>query len=215
MSAKAHFQLQFKQFEHGTKWEHIVVANPCQYKKQAWYMQTFIVHTKACFKVHTNIHFHTKAYHIVHTNFHCAHQSVLHGTYKHSLFTPRHITQYIQAYILHTKAYCIAHTKHSYCTPVYKTRSCFELCHLCVWFHIVRSYNTSDAHSAHYEYCKLPLLQPHVGYVEMSFALQDTHLGSPLVHNVVTQSTQHKIWLPHPHYKCIVYQQSTLFLYTE
>ena len=91
-----------------------------------------------------------------------SHQSILHDTYKHSLctprhitwyiltfiFTPRHIIWYIQTYIFHTKAYCNAHANHSYCTPVYKTRSSFELCHSCIRFHIVRSFNTSDAHSA-------------------------------------------------------------------
>ena len=113
---------------------------------------------------------------MVHANIHSAHQSISHGTYKHSfshqsilhdtykhslctpkhitwyirtfIFTPRYITGYIRTYILHTKAYCIAHTKHSYCTPVYKTRSSFELCHLCVRFHTVCSINTSDARNA-------------------------------------------------------------------
>ena len=64
------------------------------------------------------------------------------------IFISRHISWYIQTYILHTKAYCIAHAKHSYCTPVYKTRSSFELCHLCVRFHTVCSINTSDARNA-------------------------------------------------------------------
>ena len=52
----------------------IVSASSRQYSKQAWYMQTFIVHTIA--------------YHVVHTNIHCAHHSILRGTYKHSLCTP-------------------------------------------------------------------------------------------------------------------------------
>ena len=53
-----------------------------------------------------------------------------------------------KTFILHIKTYCIAHAKHSYCKPVYKTWSSFEVCHLCVRFHIVRSFNISEAHSA-------------------------------------------------------------------
>ena len=123
VSAKAHFQLQFKRFEHVTESGHIVLASSYQYRKQAWYMQTFILHTKAYLMVHTNIHFHTKAYCMTHTNIHYALQGILHVKYKYTFFTPRHITRYIQTYILHTKAYCIAHAKRSCCTSVYKTQS--------------------------------------------------------------------------------------------
>ena len=91
-------------------------------------------HTKAYHMVQTIIHFHTKAYCMTHTNIHCAHQNILHGTYEHSFFTPRHITWYIRMYILHSKVYCIAHVKLSYCIPVYKTRLNLEVCHLCIRF---------------------------------------------------------------------------------
>ena len=93
VSTKAHFQLQFNRLEHVTKSGQIVLVSSCQYRKQAWYTQTFIMHTKAYFIVHTNIHFHTKAYHMVHTNINCAHQGILLGTYEHPFFTPRHITE--------------------------------------------------------------------------------------------------------------------------
>ena len=48
-----------------------------------------------------------------------AHQSIFHSTYKHSSCTPRHVMWYIQTFILHTKAYHMAHMKHSFCTPKY------------------------------------------------------------------------------------------------
>ena len=81
----------------------IVSVSSRQYSKQAWYIQTFIVHTIAhC---------------VVHTNIHCAHHSTLCGRYKHSLCTPQHIMWYIQTYILNTISYHIADTKHSLCTP--------------------------------------------------------------------------------------------------
>ena len=151
MSAKAHFQLQFKQFEHVTKSGNIVLASSCQYRKQAWCIQTLIMHTIAYFIVHTNIHFQTKAYHMVYTsihfhtitycialhtrNIHIAHHSMLHCTHK--------------TFILHNKAYCIVHAKHSHCTLVYKTQLSFEVCHSCVRFHIV-CFDTYEARSAQY-----------------------------------------------------------------
>ena len=105
----------------------------CIPKHISWYTQTFILHTKA--------------YHMVHTNIRCAYQGISHGTYKHLLCIPRYITWYIQTFVVHTKAYCIAHMKHSYCTPVYKTQLSFESCCLCIRFHIVCSFDTSEAHS--------------------------------------------------------------------
>ena len=64
------------------------------------------------------------------------------------IFTPNCITWYIQTFILHTKAYCSAHAKHSYCTPVYKTRASFDVSYSCVRFDIVRSFDKAGASSA-------------------------------------------------------------------
>ena len=48
------------------------------------------------------------------------------------------------------------------------------------------------------EYRELPQLQPpHTESDEMSLTLQDAHLEFTLVHDVMTQSTMYKIWLPH------------------
>ena len=62
---------------------------------------------------------------------------------------------------------------------------------------IVCSFGNSDAHHAECEYRKPPQLQPHTESVEMDLTLQDAHLESALVCNVVMQGTLHKIWLPH------------------
>ena len=113
---------------------------------------------------------------MVHAIIHCAHQGILHGTYKHSLHTITNCVVHTNIHIeyhnilhgtykhsLHTIAYCFAHTKHLYCTVKHialHTRNIhiahqftrlnlsFEVCHLCVRFHIVRSFNTYEAHSA-------------------------------------------------------------------
>ena len=90
--------------------------------------------TKAYCMVHANFHFNTKAYCMVHANIHCAHHSISFGTYKHAF--SHHIILYCihKTCILHTIAYCIAHAKHSYYIPVYKTWLRLEVYHLCVWF---------------------------------------------------------------------------------
>ena len=78
VSTKVHFQLQLRRF----KQFHDSAA------QQAWHMQTFILHTKAYYIVHRNIHF--------------AHQSILQSTFKYSFYTPKHITW-------HTQNFHIAH----------------------------------------------------------------------------------------------------------
>ena len=68
---------------------------------------------------------------MVHMNIHFSNQGISNGTYKHSFFTPRHITWYIQTNIFHTKGYHMVHTnihfahqgmshgtyEHTFCTP--------------------------------------------------------------------------------------------------
>ena len=85
---------------------------------------------------------------MAHKNIHCAHQSIRHSTYKHSFshqsishgkykhsFSYHNILHCThKTFMLHTIAYCIAHTKHSYLTPVYKTRLNLAVCHLCIRF---------------------------------------------------------------------------------
>ena len=90
-----------------------------QHSKQAWYMQTFILHNKVYYIVHTNIHF--------------AHQSILQTTYKHSFYTPKHIT--CKTFILHTQVYHHGRVK----IKVYKTQANTNICHLCTIFQIVCS----------------------------------------------------------------------------
>ena len=75
-STNTHFQLQFRQFVDVTMprqmcWQ-VHDSTP---KHISWYIQTYILHTKAYFIVHTNIHF--------------AHQSISYGTH--------------ETFILHTK----------------------------------------------------------------------------------------------------------------
>ena len=82
-------------------------------------MQTFILHTKAYYIVHTNIHF--------------AHQSILQTTYKHSFYTPKHIT--CKTFTLHSQVYYHGRVKFK----VYKTLANSNICHLCSIFHIVCS----------------------------------------------------------------------------
>ena len=106
-----------------------------------------------------------------------------HGTYKHSFFIPRHITWYIRTFILHAKPYCIARAKHQYCTPVYKTRASFDVCHLCVRFHIVRYFDEFEARSARAMSTASCLCNSHTRNLSIrAFALQDAHLGSTLGH---------------------------------
>ena len=112
------------------------------------YKHTF--HTKAYHMVYMSIHFHIITYCIAHAkhsyctpqyatlhtqNIHIAHHSMLHCTHK--------------TVILHNKAYCIVHAKHSHYMSVYKTQLSFEVCHLCVRFHIV-CFDTYEARSAQY-----------------------------------------------------------------
>ena len=82
-------------------------------------MQTFILHTKAYYIVHTNIHF--------------AHESILQSTYKHSFYTPKHITHKI--FILYTQVYHHGRVK----LGVYKTQANSNICHSCTIFQIVCS----------------------------------------------------------------------------
>ena len=84
-------------------------------------MQTYLVHTKAYFILHTNIDYAQQS--IFHSTYKhsFSHQSISHGTYEHTFSNHNILHCTRETFILHTIAYCIAHTKHSYCTPVYKT----------------------------------------------------------------------------------------------
>ena len=98
--------------------------------------------------VHAIIHSaHQSTFHSTYKHL-FSHQSISHGTYEHSFSYPNILHCTHKTIILHTIAYCIAFTKHSYCKPVYKTRSSLEVCHSCVRFHIVRSFDTPEARSA-------------------------------------------------------------------
>ena len=75
----AHFQLQFREFQHVTIsgqlcWQ--VHDSTPEHISQ--YIQTFILHTKAHYIVHTNIHFAYQS--VLHTNIHFVHQGILHST---------------------------------------------------------------------------------------------------------------------------------------
>ena len=95
--------------------------------------------------IHTNIEFctpkhttqylwrfllQTKAYHTAQSNIHFGHQGILHGKCK--------------AFILHTKAY--DHDRVEF--RGYKTQAISDVCHLCVKFHIVCSFNKFEARTA-------------------------------------------------------------------
>ena len=131
---------------------------------------------------------------MVHTNIHCAHQGKSRGTYKHAFSHHKILHCTRETFILHTIAYCIAHSKHSYCTPVYKTRLSLELCHSCVRF-LLSVLSISPRRVA----CELWV--PQTASVTATNGicrneLLDAHMGSALVRDVVMQKTQHKTWLP-------------------
>ena len=84
--------------------------------------------------VRTNIHYaHQSIFNSTYKHSY-SHQSISHGTYKHLFSFPNILHCTRETFILHTIAYCIANTKHSYYTPVYKTRLRLKVCHSCVWF---------------------------------------------------------------------------------
>ena len=100
--------------------------------------------------VNTNIHYvHQSISHGTHEHS-FSHQRISHGTYEHSFSFHNMLHCTHKTFILHNKAYCIVHAKHSHCTSIYKTQLSFEVCHSCVRFHIVRSFDTYEAHSAQY-----------------------------------------------------------------
>ena len=90
VSAKAHFQLHFWQFKivsiPGQVFPtvHDNAANKyatckhsfCTPKHIMWYMQTYVLHTKAYHMVNTNIPFHIIAYHVARVRIHISHQSI-------------------------------------------------------------------------------------------------------------------------------------------